>query len=485
MKFDVPAATINQLVYQHLREQNLHETADKLRQESNLQTNIVPRGTLAVLILNVKTRRWDQVFKTLKRITLAEDITKSLQHYLASDLVKQGEIELVQQLGLSALKNPLSIENLCKRLEEDLIEVPNQRLPALLQHSFQWLMYQGLFSGNYDFLTGETKKVDNTPDEEKLFKSVKQLGKIKFGGSQTHVECAKFSPNGMYLAVGTVDGFVEFYDYRTCKHAADLDYQNEDNLLMHESSVLCLDFSRDSELLVTGSSAGEIVVWRVSTGKRLRRIVTPGNAGVTSLCFAPNGLSLFASSENVARHYGLKSGGNMLKEFRGHSSFVNCLVTFGDNKLCTGSADGTIRFWSDPPKVVETPGLSNVLQLYNVLHKKHIYACTAKGVFVYTRRGDLVSSYDFRHNHSIISTVVSRSAKFIHAVLENPSQLVYIDTTASEEVNEEDHLKWKLVPSKKMNSHPVLGIALHPHKNVLVSYDGVGVLRVWGPKEKV
>lgn len=55
------------------------------------------------------------------------------------------------------------------------------------------------------------------------------------------------------------------------KLRADLVYQAKDELMLHECDVICLAWSKDSELLVSGDSKGGVKVWQVSTGKCVRR----------------------------------------------------------------------------------------------------------------------------------------------------------------------------------------------------------------------
>lgn len=62
--------------------------------------------------------------------------------------------------------------------------------------------------------------------------------------------------------------------------------------MMHEKAVIAVAFSKDSELLASGSQDGQIKVWRVATGQCVRRYEKAHSGGVTCIVWSKDSSQL-------------------------------------------------------------------------------------------------------------------------------------------------------------------------------------------------
>eukprot|EP01041_Mallomonas_annulata_P010902 gene10902-22756_t len=333
------------LILQFLKENNLTNSMRALQSEANVSLNTV--DNLEAFVSDIHNGRWDAVLNQVSSLQLPKEKLIALYEQVILELIEFREISLARELlrttepmKMLKLEFPekyLKLEHLCQRpafvatdayelggskerrrqelaemLTSEVSVVPPSRLLFLIGQALRFQQSQGLLPKGhaYDLFRGgrRTAKKDS---EEKV--PVKPAGHIKFG-LDSHPETLTFTNDGQSLITGSVDGFIEVWDYDNCRLRKDLEYQAKDELMMHEDPVLCSSMSRDSELLATGCKDGKVKVWKVSSGNCLRKIPKAHSQGITSVTFSRDGTQLLTTSfDCTARIHGLKSG-KTLKE---------------------------------------------------------------------------------------------------------------------------------------------------------------------------
>jgi WD40 repeat-containing protein SMU1 len=190
---------------------------------------------------------------------------------------------------------------------------------------------------------------------------------LKFGKKTQVTSCIFFTDtnaNQTSLITGTSDGFIEIWDAESkyTKLRMDLDYQKNDEIMCHAGdedddeaplpSILAMAVNADGTMLGSGDSFGSIFVWNIKTGLCLCEFDKVHGGAITCMDFSPDGSRIISGSQDgTCREFGLRTK-RMLKEFRGHKSFVNsCHYVLSLKSLnqellvVTASADSTVRVW--------------------------------------------------------------------------------------------------------------------------------------------
>ncbi len=115
-----------------------------------------------------------------------------------------------------------------------------------------------------------------------------------------------------------------------------------------ESKILCVAFSPDDRLALSGSSAGSIRLWDVQTAKVIHRLDWHTDR-VHSVAFSPDGRwGVSGSSDHTVRLWHLETG-KEVRRFQGHTADVRCVLFSPDGKLVLStSRDKTARLWRVP-----------------------------------------------------------------------------------------------------------------------------------------
>ncbi|KAM9417465.1 notchless protein homolog 1 isoform 1-T2 [Salvelinus alpinus] len=162
---------------------------------------------------------------------------------------------------------------------------------------------------------------------------------------QGHTEAvisAAFSPTGKYLASGSGDTTVRFWDLttETPQHTS----------RGHSHWVLTISWSPDGRKLASGCKNSQICIWDPVTGQQMGKTLAGHTKWITWISWEPLHLNpecryLASSSKDGAVRVWDVVLGRCERILTGHTQSVTCVKWGGDGLLYTSSQDRTIKVW--------------------------------------------------------------------------------------------------------------------------------------------
>ena len=150
----------------------------------------------------------------------------------------------------------------------------------------------------------------------------------------------KFSPQGKWLASGSVDSTILFWN----KENGSVIHS-----IKHPAGVTSLSFSPDDNYLVSGSYDGKVRLWKLPEGTLVKEFV--GHQGtVWSVDFSADGNTVASSGDDKTIRLWDISSGEQKHALTDHKLIVWDIKFSPDGKyLASGSFDHTIKIWDVMP----------------------------------------------------------------------------------------------------------------------------------------
>lgn len=158
---------------------------------------------------------------------------------------------------------------------------------------------------------------------------------LTFTDHKEFVKMVEFSPNSDLVLSAGLEPVAKIWHRSTGKVIHNL---------VHPEGLSSADFSDDGQFIVTGSYDGVVSIWRVSDGKLIKTL-TGHTKQIWGITFSPNGkLIASASADKSARIWNIED--SSVKVLSGHTAEVWGIAFSPDGKLLASSGeDNTIKLW--------------------------------------------------------------------------------------------------------------------------------------------
>ncbi|MCX6153982.1 MAG: VWA domain-containing protein [Candidatus Kapabacteria bacterium] len=170
------------------------------------------------------------------------------------------------------------------------------------------------------------KKREQSDDSVRLLESHKKA-----------VLAVAFSPDGKYIATGSVDRSVMIWNRIKGGVVA--------SMMGHNGNVNTVTFSPDSKLIASAGSDWNIIIWDIEKRKQIDKFIGH-QGGVRSIAFTPDGSLLVSGSEDQKIKIWDMASGSCLKTIQADDFMVASIaVNHAGTRILSGGYDFKVKEW--------------------------------------------------------------------------------------------------------------------------------------------